>query len=145
MPVPLNIHRLRHIHSYPTQHASRSSWDWAKVLDAVNEIAAITVQSGLVHALLFALRAPPRKTEYRHLIGAIRSWLDSKDCPVKAEVAAALMTPLPDNIVDADAVLTASLMYLDSVADAMAIQAEVIRYLSQAKIVAQAFKQTKLS
>ena len=145
MPVSLDIHRLRHAHSWPMRHGPDPSWDWGKFLGAVDEIAPVVVQSGLVHALLFALRAWTRKAEYRHLTGSIRSWLDNKDCPVQAEIAAARMIPVPASITDEDEKFTAALMHLDSVTDAMAIQAEVIRYLGQAKIVAQAFKSAKSS
>ena len=140
MPVPLNIRRIRHVHSLPAQHPG-ARWDWEKFNDAVNGIGPIVIQSGLVHALLSALRGQAKKKpELGHLLHAIRTWLENKDCPVTAEAAAAILAPVPTEIIDPDEKLAAALMHLTSVRDAMAIQAEVIRYLSQAKIVAQAFR-----
>jgi hypothetical protein len=135
--VPLNIERLRHVHARPFCATAEK---WAEFKGAVDEIGGVVVQSGLVHALLFALRVKSEKPAVGAVLDAICTWLVHEKSPVRAEVIAARPVEAPAGITDARELLVVGFMQMPSVHAAMAIQAEVIRYLAQAKLVASAFK-----
>ena len=135
MPVPIDIHRLRHIKNRPGLGVAVS---WADFKGAVDTIGGVLMQSGLVHALLFGLKKD--ELPALALLDAIIDWLKNDvKCPVRTQAAAigAVATP---GIPAGAAQFAVGLIGMPSVSDAMAIQAEVWRYLAQAKKIADAFK-----
>lgn len=140
MLVSLDIHRLRHVRK---QVAGNDPKQWEEFKGAVDGVGALVVGSGLVHALLMGLKKKSGndKAPMKPAVDALAAWLQDTNCPVRQRVAKALENTSGTQVADeASTKLAVALMELPTVPDAMAIQAEAVRYLAQAKLLANAFK-----
>lgn len=131
MRVSLDIERLRHVRNHVTSGNPTISWDDFK--GGIDSIGGLLMTSGLVHALLVGLRgeAGSERESMKRAVEALASWLQDDKSPVKKQVQSGAGSP--EN-------LAIALIKLDNVHDAMVIQAEAMRYLSQAKLLANAFR-----
>jgi hypothetical protein len=129
-----DILRMRHVRDKKPRDCN---WDdFKKGFDA---LAGAVLVGGLVQALLLSLKAIKKNGEplpMRKAADMLVAWLtDEKACcppPPMVSLDFVCHSPLE--------CYTAGLIALDDVQKAMAIQAEALRYLSQAKLVANAFK-----
>lgn len=119
-----DIVRMRHVlKEEPTQLDAKKGFD---------ALAGAVLVGGLVQALLLSIK----RSDAGELgaAQALVNWLKSTDagCPVPEVPNGVAGGPLEK--------YAASLIALDKVQDAMIIQTEALRYLSQAKLVTGAFK-----
>lgn len=133
MNTNLDLERLRHVWKR-NKSADRKAWKAFK--NGVDDIGGLIVQSGLVHALLGVLAASGDKAEtMKSAADALRDWLFLDKSPVQALAKQACNGAANPGNED----FIFGLMSLKATGDAMAIQAEAIRYLAQAKLLAKAF------
>jgi len=131
MKTNVDIWRLRHVARFGAAFDAEGWSDFKRGIDA---IGGLLTQSGLVQALVVALGAGGDNAKNtRNATEALQSWLTSEHSPVQALCGEAKTVP-------ADFVV--AMMAVDSPARAMAIQAEAIRYLGQAKLLARAMART---
>jgi hypothetical protein len=123
-----DIVRMRHVLKHePTK------WDAKKGFDA---LAGAVLVGGLVQALLLSIKGRSGDTgvSMKRAAETLLDWLKSTDagCPI----------PNVPNGISGGTLerYAASLIALPGVSDALIIQSEALRYLSQAKLVAGAFK-----
>jgi hypothetical protein len=139
-----DILRMRHVHQHgvtlPQGYATedyKKAWDNCK--KGFDALAGAVLVGGLVQALLLSLKARDKNGQpqpMRIAADTLVAWLNDEKacCPPSPMVSPDFVCHSPLEC------YAAGLIALNNVHDAMAIQAEALRYLSQAKLVAGAFK-----
>jgi hypothetical protein len=132
MNMNRDIVRMRHVRDTKPQD---SNWDNYK--KGIDGLASAVLIGGLVQALLLSLKPSGETSKYmKNAAAVLVDWLMSEDAPCP-EIA------VPHGLNETDPLkrYAAGLIDLNNGQEAMAIQAEALRYLSQAKLVAGAFKE----
>ena len=120
--------RLHHVRNFVTGN----QLDWTAFKNEVDSFASLLVTGGLVHASLAAIKPN------NQAVKALANWFTKPECPVSTIFGA-----LPGDAsvtAPAEAMLCVKLIELDNPRQAMILQAEAMRYLAQAKLIANAFK-----
>lgn len=139
MNANIDLERLRHVRNFnkDTEGQDANGKKWKSFKSGIDGLSGLLVQSGLVHALLGTLAGKSESAKaMKNAADALKSWLVSDKSPVQG-IAKSVCNQNPNPSIE-DFIF--SLMSLNSTGGAMAIQAEAMRYLAQAKLLATAFE-----
>ncbi|MFZ5834193.1 MAG: hypothetical protein ACOY2B_02260 [Pseudomonadota bacterium] len=128
MLVSKDRDRLHHVRKFVTDNYL----NWEKFKNDIDSFAGLLVTGGLVHACLAAIK------NQSPAVAALANWFANQACPANAVFVclpgdAAVTAP-------AEEAMCVKLILLNNQHQAMILQAEAMRYMAQAKLIANAFK-----